>query len=144
MLKEKHPGCAPFATDKVTRINPARNSVCTAPIAQSIGCNSLDSDIRRPKICQSQEIITFIAFTSSRHCHKNPYATPLFWRTPIFLPNSQFVRYFCLEFTVYVPFPGRSWHLSQQPPSLPASQFTVCTSRFTVRTEMITIKTPDR
>ena len=49
MPKEKHLGCAPLATDKVTRIVSARNSVCTAPIAKSIGCNSLDSDIRRPK-----------------------------------------------------------------------------------------------
>ena len=37
--------------------------------------------------------------------------------------------YFCLQFTVYEPFSGRSRHLSRQPPFLPASQFTVCTSR---------------
>ena len=55
MLKEKHLGCAPLATDKVTRIDPARNSFCTAPIAQSIGCNSLDFDIRRPKRFTSEK-----------------------------------------------------------------------------------------
>ena len=31
------------------------------------------------------------------------------------LPNAQVVRYFCLEFTVKVPFSGPSWYLSRQP-----------------------------
>ena len=43
------PRCAPLASDKDTRIDPARNSTCTAPSAKSIGCNSLDSDTRRPE-----------------------------------------------------------------------------------------------
>ena len=40
---------APLASDKVTRIVSARNSARTAPSAQSVGCNSLDSGTRRPK-----------------------------------------------------------------------------------------------
>ena len=39
--------------------------------------------------------------------------------------------HFCLYFTVYAPLSGSSRHLSRQPPSLPASLFTVCPSRFT-------------
>ena len=31
------------------------------------------------------------------------------------LPNSRFVRLFCLQFTVYAPFSGCSWHTSRQP-----------------------------
>ena len=41
------------------------------------------------------------------------------------------MRYFGLYITVCSPFSGPSWHLSRQPPSLPASQFTVCTSQLT-------------
>ena len=36
-------GCAPLAPEKITRIS-ARISDCTAPAAQSIDCNGLDSD----------------------------------------------------------------------------------------------------
>ena len=53
----------------------------------------------------------------------------LSWKIFQEMPKSQCALHgLAPVFTVYAPFSGPSWHLSRQPPSLPASQFTVCTS----------------
>ena len=65
MFLFQHAGCAPLASDKDTRIVSARNSACTAPSAQSIGCNSLDSDTR-----QNEKTGNFL---QKRKQHSGPY-----------------------------------------------------------------------
>ena len=83
-----------------------------------------------------RQIISRVHKPWSAHCE--------LWRLNI--PSSRFAFHglACPYFTVCAlffwalvhglcTFSGRSLHLSRQPPSLPASQFTVCTSRFTPR-----------